>query len=145
MSQSESVHLEEGRRKSKSGNRIFTVEQANSSLVLVSKVVKDVLALYCRAKILEEHYSVLDREKERSQREDLKSKYHDIFQNLKYFENELEEVGCKLRDWQTGAIEWPAECKGRKIVLCWRMGEKSVEYWHEAYEGFAARKKLESL
>lgn len=142
MSQFNSVHLEKERDNNKVETRIFTVEDANRSLVLVSKVVKDILSLYCRAKILEEHYSVLDREKERNQRESLKSKYHDIFKYLKSYENELEEIGCKLRDWQTGAVEWPAERQGRKIVLCWRMGEKSVEYWHEAYEGFAARKKI---
>lgn len=128
--------------KGTSRQRFFTVEEANRSLVLVAKVVKDILGLYCRAKIIEEHYSVLDRETERKERLNLKKQYEALLKQLQVFNHELHHVGCQLRDWQTGTVDWPALYEGREVYLCWRMGDSQVEYWHEAYESFAARRRI---
>jgi len=141
MSQSDSIRLK-GHDSSSADRKLFTAEQANRSLILVRKVVKDILSLYCKAKLIEEQYSVLDKEIERGKRGDLKAQYQQIFRQLKVYEQELQEIGCHLRDWQTGAVEWPAMLDGREIYLCWRMGEEKVEYWHEAYESFAGRRKI---
>ena len=141
MSRSDSIRLK-GRDSSSADRKVFTTEEANRSLVLVRKVVKDVLTLYCKAKLIEEQYSVLDKEIDREKRAGLKGEYQQIFRQLKVYEQELQEIGCHLRDWQTGAVEWPAMLDGREIYLCWRMGEEKVEYWHEAYESFAGRRKI---
>jgi len=130
--------VSEGKKDSKR----FTVDEANSSLVLVAKIVRDILTLYCRAKILEERYSVLDRETERLRRKEIKSQYEVLLKQLQGYNQELAEVGCKLRDWQTGAVDWPAVYQDREIYLCWRLGEEKIGYYHEAYESFAARKRL---
>jgi len=129
-----------------SGNvrpRYFTVQEANRSLILVGKIVKDILSLYCRAKMIEEHYSVLDRETERKDRINLKRQYEMLLKQLQTFNHELNSIGCQLRDWQTGTVDWPALYEGREVYLCWRMGDAQVEYWHEAYESFAARRRIE--
>ena len=131
-----------GAREGKKATKYFTSDEANRSLVLVSKVVKDILTLYCRAKILEEQYSVLDRETERTQRKLLKRHYEGLLKQLQGYNRELGEIGCRLRDWQTGAVDWPAFYQDREIYLCWRMGEGKVQYYHEAYESFAARRRL---
>jgi hypothetical protein len=122
--------------------KYFTVDEANRSLVLVVRVVKDVLTLYCRARMLEEQSSVLDRVTERQERLALKRQYNDLLKELKIRTHELNDIGCQLRDWQTGTVEWPALYDGREIYLCWRMGDSQVEYWHEAYEHFAARRRI---
>ncbi len=141
MSRSESVRLK-GNDNSSSDRKFFTLGEANRSLVLVRKIVRDILSLYCKAKLIEEQYSVLDKEIDRAKRSELKSRYQQIFCQLKVYERELQEIGCHLRDWQTGAVEWPAILDEREIYLCWRMGEDKVEYWHEAYESFAGRRKI---
>ncbi|NLE28664.1 MAG: DUF2203 domain-containing protein [Phycisphaerae bacterium] len=122
--------------------RYFTVEEANRSLVLVVRIVKDVLSLYCRAKIIEERNSILDKATERKERLALKRQYEGVLQELKVYTQELNSIGCQLRDWQSGTVEWPAMYGGREIYLCWRMGDAKVEYWHEAYEHFAARRRI---
>jgi hypothetical protein len=122
--------------------RYFTVEEANRSLVLVVRIVKDVLGLYCRAKILEEQNSVLDKATERKERIALKRQYDALLKELKNYTQELNLIGCQLRDWQSGTVEWPAMYGGREVYLCWRMGDSQVEYWHEAYEHFAARRHV---
>jgi hypothetical protein len=141
MSRSNPVSLAD-ESKGSVRHRIFTVEEANRSLILVVKVVKDILGLYCRAKMIEEHYSVLDRETERKERVNLKRQYESLLKLLQGYNHELHAVGCQLRDWQTGTVDWPALHEGREVYLCWRMGDAQVEYWHEAYESFAARRRI---
>lgn len=122
--------------------KYFTVEEANRSLILVQKIIKDILSLYCRAKVVEEHYSVLDRETERRERINLKHQYEALLKQLQSYNHELSGIGCQLRDWQTGTVDWPALFEGREIYLCWRMGDAQVEYWHEVYESFAVRRRI---
>jgi hypothetical protein len=124
--------------------KFFTVLEANRSLVLVNKIVKDVLSLYCRAKVVEEHYSILDRETERKERIALKRQYEGLLKQLQAYNHELNTIGCQLRDWQTGTVDWPALHEGREVYLCWRMGDPQVEYWHEVYESFAVRRRIGS-
>jgi hypothetical protein len=31
---------------------------------------------------------------------------------------------------------------GRRVLLCYQMGEDRVEFWHELTEGYAGRKPL---
>ena len=131
-----------GAREGKKATKYFTSQEANRSLVLVAKIVRDILGLYCRAKILEEQYSVLDRETERDQRKQLKRNYEGLLKQLQTYNRELTDIGCRLRDWQTGAVDWPAFYQDREIFLCWRMGEGKLQYYHEAYESFAARRRL---
>jgi hypothetical protein len=94
--------------------------------------------------MIEEHYSVLDRETERKDRINLKRQYEYLLKQLQAFNHELNSIGCQLRDWQTGTVDWPSLYEGREVYLCWRMGDSQVEYWHEAYESFAARRRIEA-
>ena len=123
--------------------RYFTVEEANRSLILVGKIIKDILSLYCRATMIEEHYSVLDRETERRERIGLKRQYESLLKQLQSYNQELNSIGCQLRNWQTGTVDWPAILEGREVYLCWRVGDGQVEYWHEAYEDPAVRRRID--
>ena len=54
----------------------------------------------------------------------------------------LEDLGCVLKDWTVGLIDFPAVRLGVRVWLCWRSGEKKVEFWHGLHEGFAGRKPV---
>ena len=54
----------------------------------------------------------------------------------------LAERGILLRDPDTGLIDFPAEREGRRVYLCWRLGEGPVAYFHEETSGFNGRKPL---
>ncbi|HEX7491512.1 MAG TPA: DUF2203 domain-containing protein [Candidatus Limnocylindrales bacterium] len=58
---------------------------------------------------------------------------------------QLDGWSIQLRDIQTGLIDFPALAAGRPIWLCWRLGEPQVMWWHEASEGFDARRRIEDL
>jgi hypothetical protein len=55
---------------------------------------------------------------------------------------EIEDLGIKLRDIDTGLIDFPAKRFGETVFLCWRYGEQTIEFWHSEDEGFASRKQL---
>jgi hypothetical protein len=54
----------------------------------------------------------------------------------------LAEAGILLRDSETGLVDFPAERDGRRIFLCWRLGEERVAWYHEERGGVAGRKPL---
>jgi hypothetical protein len=47
-----------------------------------------------------------------------------------------------LRDPETGLVDFPGERDGRRIWLCWRLGEDRVAHWHEVDAGFHGRRPL---
>ena len=55
---------------------------------------------------------------------------------------ELEDLGVKLRDIDTGLLDFPAKRFGDVVYLCWKYGEAGVEFWHTQNEGFASRKQI---
>src|SRR5438445_7400446 len=56
--------------------------------------------------------------------------------------SELEDLGVKLRDIETGLVDFPAKRFGEVVYLCWKYGESGIEFWHTQSEGFASRKQI---
>lgn len=50
--------------------------------------------------------------------------------------------GILLRDPETGLVDFPADMEGRRVFLCWRLGEDDVGWFHEESAGFSGRKPL---
>lgn len=57
---------------------------------------------------------------------------------------ELEALGVQVKDLDAGLIDFPASHPetGETVLLCWRLGEPEVAYWHGIDEGFRGRKHL---
>jgi len=55
----------------------------------------------------------------------------------------LEELGVQVKDADAGLVDFPARREGRPVLLCWRLGEDEVAYWHDLVEGFAGRKPVD--
>jgi hypothetical protein len=55
---------------------------------------------------------------------------------------ELARRGILLRDPETGLVDFPSEREGRRVFLCWRLGEGQVGFFHEETTGFTGRKPL---
>jgi hypothetical protein len=50
--------------------------------------------------------------------------------------------GAELKDVDTGLVDFPAMINGEEVLLCWRMGETQIEYFHSLQDGFQGRKRL---
>jgi hypothetical protein len=57
--------------------------------------------------------------------------------------NAIHERGAIVKSPDDGLVDFPAEREGEEILLCWRLGEAEVAYWHPLEEGFAGRKPIE--
>ena len=52
----------------------------------------------------------------------------------------LSKAGILLRDPESGLVDFPADREGRRVFLCWRLGEDDVRFFHEGTSGFSTRK-----
>jgi hypothetical protein len=50
--------------------------------------------------------------------------------------------GAQIKSLEEGLLDFPAERDGEEILLCWKLGEDEIRYWHGVDEGFAGRKPL---
>jgi hypothetical protein len=55
---------------------------------------------------------------------------------------EIQELGVLVKDLDTGLVDFPSVRDGRDVLLCWRLGEDEVAFWHGYDDGFAGRRPL---
>jgi hypothetical protein len=56
---------------------------------------------------------------------------------------EIDATGVQVKDLDIGLLDFPCEVDGRTVLLCWKLGEKSITHWHGVSEGFAGRKPID--
>jgi hypothetical protein len=57
---------------------------------------------------------------------------------------EIEAIGVEVQDLEEGLLDFPCVMEGKKVLLCWKLGEDSITHWHEPEDGFAGRKPLDA-
>jgi len=121
--------------------RRFTVEQANKSLPLVRRIVADIVQSHAEAARLQQQF---DRVAAREQKP-IQQRLESVMHRLEDYVDELSEIGCELKDYQSGLIDFTGRHDGRDIYLCWKLGEERITHWHELDAGFAGRKPVSQL
>jgi len=56
---------------------------------------------------------------------------------------EIDSIGVQVKDLKIGLLDFPCQVEGRIVLLCWKLGEKSITHWHGTDEGFAGRKPID--
>jgi hypothetical protein len=130
--------------------RFFTEEEANDALEIVRPLAERLVAarrrfVHVAGRLEEVEGTVsgngggLDPERVR----ELQERAAQAAADLAGIVAELEEVGVQVKDLDEGLIDFPAKHPGGDtVLLCWRLGEGEVAYWHRLEEGFAGRKPL---
>ena len=125
---------------------LFTVEQANATLPLVRKILEDVVRQHgiWREKILELDLATSGARigEPSPAAEKLEHEVQKLAKEIAGYQRELESLGIALKDPRLGLIDFPSEMNGRKVLLCWRLGEGEVGFWHEMDTGYAGRQPL---
>jgi|SRR5271154_1383977 len=57
---------------------------------------------------------------------------------------EIDAAGVQVKDLDIGLLDFPCEVEGQTVLLCWKLGEKGITYWHSESEGFAGRKPIDA-
>lgn len=126
--------------------KLFTVEEANRTLPLVRKIVEDIVAQHrvWREKILELDLlaSAARPDQPRERADQLEREAQALAREIDGYQQELEELGIELKDRRLGLVDFASEINGRRVLLCWRLGEPEVQFWHEVDAGYAGRQPL---
>jgi len=56
---------------------------------------------------------------------------------------EIDSIGVQVKDLNIGLLDFPCEVEAQIVLLCWKLGEKSITHWHGTDEGFAGRKPID--
>ena len=133
-------------------NKTFTLAEAQTMLPVVEALLKRAQAAATRAAEIELEMQML------SQRIFLSGGLHvDVvaaarrraecekaMQEAKDTLAEFEAIGVLLKDLEKGLLDFPCVVDGKTVLLCWKLGEKEIGYWHSEEDGFAGRKPLDA-
>ena len=52
------------------------------------------------------------------------------------------DLGCEVKDIDSGLVDFLAQREGKEVYLCWRMDEDTLGWWHDLDTGFQGRQPL---
>ncbi|HET8528629.1 MAG TPA: DUF2203 domain-containing protein [Gaiellaceae bacterium] len=129
--------------------RHFTPDEANAELEQVRPLVERMVEQR-RA-----HLEALERQEELEARirgngggippatlADTAAEVERLARELARTVDEIASHGAQVKDADEGLIDFPALRRGETVLLCWRLGEDEIRYWHTLEGGFAGRQDL---
>jgi hypothetical protein len=127
--------------------KYFTLEEANSALPYVRRVVEDIVAEYEQWRDRISQYEMLAasatvQDGEVPEQVALREEVDVIAKRINALMEELASVGCVFKGFEGGLVDFYTKFPDRDALLCWKLGESEVAFWHEVDEGFAGRKAL---
>ena len=54
----------------------------------------------------------------------------------------VNDAGVQIKSLEDGLLDFPARRGEEDVLLCWKLGEDEIGFWHGLDEGFAGRKPL---
>lgn len=54
----------------------------------------------------------------------------------------IQDLGVLVKDVEIGLCDFPYMLNDQMVFLCWKCGEKEIQWWHEIDRGYSSRKPL---
>ena len=129
--------------------RIFTLEEAERTLPLIGRIVRDVMAEYPAWRDAVARYEILTGEARADSGEsaELRATREEVSrtaERINGYLGELAQVGCVFKGFDAGLVDFYSLREDRLIFLCWRMGEDRIGHWHEVDAGYAGRQPIDT-
>jgi hypothetical protein len=121
--------------------RRFTLEQANKTLPLVKRVVADIVRSHSDITALQGNLETA----KAAEQPAIQKQLTQSLERLQDYVDELSEIGCELKDFRIGLIDFIGRHDGRDVCLCWKLGEEKIGFWHEMKTGFAGRQPISTI
>ena len=132
-----------GQTRPSKRHKIFTLEEAGRALPLVRRIVGDLVEQYRLLQRLEKERKLVGQLGHPEEKRATDARGHAAAARLAELIDEVTSIGCDIKDLEKGLVDFPAMHEGRRIELCWMLGEERVEWWHETTSGFAGRRRVE--
>ena len=133
-------------------SKTFTLSEAQTLLPVLEALLRKAQAAGTRAGELESemqqltqriflsggmHVNVVQAARRRAEREKALQEARDTLV-------EIDEIGVQVKDLEKGLLDFPCVMEGQTVLLCWKLGEKEIGFWHTTEDGFAGRKPLDA-
>ncbi len=129
----------------------FSVREANSVLAEVRPIVERMVALFEDVQLRKERLAELNRgarERHPLYREEVAAMERSLGEDMLRLQGYVRDIvgfGAEIKNIREGILDFPARLDGRRIWLCWRLGEPEIRFWHEWDAGFAGRRPISEL
>jgi hypothetical protein len=131
--------------------KTFTLEEAQSLLPVLESLLKRAIDGKRAADLIEARLQELTKriflsgglmvDVARVRRQKASLEQH--IQQAKDSLNEIDAIGVQVKDLDTGLLDFPCELNGETVLLCWKMGESRIDYWHTLDAGFRGRQPID--
>ena len=133
-------------------SKTFTLSEAQTLLPVLEALLRKAQAAGIRTDELESemqqltqriflsggmHVNVVQAARRRAEREKTLQEARDTLL-------EIDEIGVQVKDLENGLLDFPCVVDGQTVLLCWKLGEKEIGFWHTTEDGFAGRKPLDA-
>lgn len=131
--------------------KTFTLDEAQSLLPVLEALLKRAIDGKRAAEEVESQLSDLSRRIYLSggmsvnlpqvarQRAEMESHLERVRESI----SEIDSIGVQVKDLDNGLLDFPFRLDEDIVLLCWRIGESSIEHWHTVESGFQGRQPVD--
>ena len=130
-------------------SREFTLEEANAAVAKLRPVVERMVehnrklaAAQRRQRELVTHIAGNGGDLPPSDLRDLASTIQAEADAIAACAQAIDDAGAQIKSLEEGLLDFPSRRDGERVLLCWKLGEGDIAFWHGTDEGFAGRKPL---
>jgi hypothetical protein len=128
--------------------RTFTPDEANSALRQVRPLAERMVEVRARlAELEDEQREVVRIVAGNGSGEGVGDartpEFAKLARELQEIVDELALIGVQVKDADSGLLDFPALRQGEPVLLCWRVGEAAIEWYHGLDDGFAGRRRID--
>jgi hypothetical protein len=132
--------------------RFFTLLEAEGFLPEVERLLRTIIQLKQSYEAADTELSRINQRialtggmiAPREQVQQIRTRKDSSARGLKEALEKFQEIGCQLKDIDTGLVDFPTLYRGQEVYLCWKLGESSIGFWHHVEDGFQGRRPIDS-
>ena len=125
--------------------RYFTLQEASDTLSIIRSMVEEVVQISQKVIANQpEIWPAIERSAGNGGNATLSKLVWD-FEKLDNLLHRIQDTGVLVKDMASGLLDFPTIRNGQEVYLCWKVGEETIEYWHEVEAGFAGRQSIDTF
>jgi hypothetical protein len=129
--------------------RVFTLEEANAALTELRPIVERMVQHRRNLSAAQARQTELVTRIAGNGGDMVPSDLHDLAETIQREADaisdcaeQINQAGAQVKSLEEGLLDFPARRGEEDVLLCWKLGEDEIRFWHGTDEGFSARKRL---
>jgi hypothetical protein len=129
--------------------RVFTLEEANAALTELRPIVERMVQHRRNLTAAQVRQAELVTRIAGNGGDMVPSDLHDLAEAIQREADaisdcaeQIDQAGAQVKSLEEGLLDFPAKRGEEDVLLCWKLGEDEIRFWHGTDEGFSARKPV---